>query len=266
MARDPVPYSSGRGLIGDSIAVQKYLMTAQQLFQPFRLRSLNLKNRIVMAPMTRSFSPGGIPTAAVADYYARHARGEVGLIVSEGTVVNRLAASNDSDIPQFHGEKPLLGWKAVIDETHAAGGVMAPQLWHMGVVAPKASGWRPPAPFEGPSGLVAPGVIGGVAMTQGDIAATILAFAQAAAAARALGFDAVEIHGAHGYLIDQFFWHPTNQRTDAYGGRTLAERSRFAVELVQAVRQAVGHYFPVCFRISQWKLQDYTAKLATTPQ
>ena len=240
-------------------------MTAHQLFQPFRLKSLKLKNRIVMAPMTRSFSPGGIPTPQVAEYYVRRAKGQVGLIVSEGTVVNRPASSNDADIPHFYGEKPLLGWKAVIDQVHANGGVMAPQLWHMGVVAPKNTSWQPPAPFEGPSGYVAPGKIGGVAMTEQDIADTIRAFAQAAAEARTLGFDAVEIHGAHGYLIDQFFWHPTNQRTDRYGGKTLAERTRFAVELIRAVRLAVGPDFPICLRISQWKLQDFTARLATTP-
>jgi 2,4-dienoyl-CoA reductase-like NADH-dependent reductase (Old Yellow Enzyme family) len=136
----------------------------------------------------------------------------------------------------------------------------------MGVVAPKDSGWRPPASFEGPSGCVAPGKIGGVAMTEHDIAETIGAFAQAAADAKALGFDAVEIHGAHGYLIDQFFWHPTNQRTDRYGGQSLAERSRFAAELVRAVRTAAGPDFPICLRVSQWKLQDYAAKLATTAQ
>lgn len=241
-------------------------MTAHPLFAPFRLKSLQLKNRIVMAPMTRSCSPGGVPAANVADYYARRAAGEVGWIISEGTVVNRPAASNDPDVPRFSGEKPLLGWKKVIDRVRAAGGVMAPQLWHMGVVSPKGSGWLPPAPFEGPSGLVAPGKIGGVAMTPDDIAATILAFAQAAVAAKALGFQAVEIHGAHGYLIDQFFWHPTNQRTDAYGGQSLAERSRFAVELIRAVRLAVGPDFPVSLRLSQWKQQDYHAKLADTPR
>ena len=80
-------------------------MTAQQLFQPFRLKSLELKNRIVMAPMTRSFSPEGVPTPKVADYYARRAEGEVGMIVSEGTVVNRPASSNDPNIPHFYGEK-----------------------------------------------------------------------------------------------------------------------------------------------------------------
>jgi 2,4-dienoyl-CoA reductase-like NADH-dependent reductase (Old Yellow Enzyme family) len=215
--------------------------------------------------MTRSFSPGGVPTSNVADYYDRRATGEVGLIITEGTVVDRAASSNDPDIPRFFGEKPLLGWKAAIDKVHSDGGVMAPQLWHMGVVAPKDSGWLPPAPFEGPSGFVAPGKIGGVAMTGRDIADTIRAFAEAAAQAKALGFDAVEIHGAHGYLIDQFFWHPTNQRTDSYGGKSLAERTRFAVELIQAVRRETGPEFPICLRISQWKLQDYAAKLASTP-
>jgi 2,4-dienoyl-CoA reductase-like NADH-dependent reductase (Old Yellow Enzyme family) len=244
----------------------KQLQHAHQLFRPFRLKSLVLKNRIVMAPMTRSFSLGGVPGSNVADYYARRAAGEVGLILSEGTVVNRPASSNDPNVPHFYGRKPLAGWKAVIDRVHTAGGAMAPQLWHMGVVAPHASGWLPPAPFEGPSGLVAPGKVGGVAMTELDIAKTIGAFAQAAASAKVLGFNAVEIHGAHGYLIDQFFWHATNQRADGYGGNRLAERSRFAVELIRAVRKAVGPDIPICLRISQWKLQDYAAKLATTPQ
>lgn len=241
-------------------------MTTHQLFQPFRLKSLELKNRIVMAPMTRSFSPGGVPGSDVADYYARRAEGDVGLIVSEGTVVNRPASSNDPGIPRFYGGNSLRGWESVIDKVRAAGGVMAPQLWHMGVVAPHDSGWLPSAPFEGPSGYVAPGKTGGVAMTGNDIAETIRGFAQAAADAKALGFHAVEIHGAHGYLIDQFFWHPTNQRTDAYGGQSLAERTRFAAELIRAVRKAVGPDFAISLRVSQWKLQDYAAKLATTPR
>ena len=243
-------------------------MTAavQPLFQPFHLKSLRLANRIVMAPMTRSFSPGGVPGSNVAEYYVRRATGEVGLIISEGTVVNRPASSNDPDIPRFNGPPALAGWKQVIAGVHAAGGVMAPQLWHMGVVAPKDGGWIPPAPFEGPSGLVAPGKIGGVAMTEPDIAATIRAFAQAAVDAKALGFDAVEIHGAHGYLIDQFFWKPTNQRTDSYGGKSLVERSRFALEIIRAVRAGVGPDFAIILRLSQWKLQDYTAKLAATPE
>ena len=241
-------------------------MNPHPLFRPYRLKSLELKNRIVMAPMTRSFSPDGVPTSSVADYYVRRAEGEVGLILSEGTVVNRPASSNDPGVPRFYGEKPLLGWKGVIDKVHAAGGAMAPQLWHMGVVAPHASGWLPSAPFEGPSGLVPPRKVGGVAMSEFDIADTIRAFAEAAAEAKALGFNAVELHGAHGYLIDQYFWHSTNLRTDGYGGEQLIQRSRFARDLIIAVREAVGPDFVISLRISQWKLQDYTARLATNPQ
>ena len=93
----------------------------------------------------------------------------------------------------------------------------------------------------------------------------IAAFAQAARDAKAIGMDGVEIHGAHGYLIDQFFWEGSNQRTDEYGG-SLANRSRFAIELVQAVRAAVGPDFPIIFRFSQWKQQDYSARLVQSPE
>jgi 2,4-dienoyl-CoA reductase-like NADH-dependent reductase (Old Yellow Enzyme family) len=239
-------------------------MPPNALFQPFTLKSLTLKNRFVMAPMTRSFSPEGVPTAEVAAYYARRAD-EVGLIVSEGTVIDRPAASNNASIPTFHGARALGGWQQVIEGVHAQGGRMAPQLWHMGIVRPHASGWLPPAPFEGPSGLVMPGEPGGAAMSEKDIADTIAAFARAAGDAQRLGFDAVEIHGAHGYLLDQFFWAALNTRTDRFGGATLPERSRFAVEVVKAIRATVGESMPVILRLSQWKQQDYAAKLAETP-
>lgn len=126
-----------------------------QLFQPFQYKSLNLKNRIVMAPMTRQFSPNGVPTDEVAAYYRRRAEGGVGLILSEGTVINRPASSNSPNVPRFHSPEPLNGWKKVIDGVHEAHGAMAPQIWHMGIVAPHASGWLPPTPFEGPSALCA---------------------------------------------------------------------------------------------------------------
>jgi 2,4-dienoyl-CoA reductase-like NADH-dependent reductase (Old Yellow Enzyme family) len=102
-------------------------------------------------------------------------------------------------------------------------------------------------------------------MTQADIDAVVRGFASSAGYAKALGFDGVEIHGAHGYIIDQFFWDGTNQRTDSYGG-TLENRTRFAVEIIEAVRSAVGPDFPVLLRFSQWKLQDYAARLVQTPQ
>lgn len=240
-------------------------MSLDTLFQPFALKSLRLKNRIVMAPMTRSFSPGGVPGEDVARYYQRRAEGEVGLILTEGTVIDRPASSNEPAVPHFHGEAALAGWRRAVQAVHGAGGRIAPQLWHMGAIGPHASGWVAPAPQEGPSGLRAPGEQVGVAMSEADIEATIAAFARAAADAKAAGFDAIELHGAHGYLIDQFFWSGTNTRTDRWGGATIAERSRFAVAVVRAVRQAVGEDFVIILRLSQWKQQDFSARLAESP-
>ncbi|HEY5412708.1 MAG TPA: 12-oxophytodienoate reductase, partial [Caulobacteraceae bacterium] len=180
-------------------------MSVEALFQPFRLKSLQLKNRIVMAPMTRSHSPGGLPTQAVADYYARRGGAEVGLIVSEGTAIERAASANDPQVPRFWGEDALAGWKRVIDEVHAAGGVMAPQLWHVGSVKSPNQTWEP-GRIDSPSGI---GRIDQPAVAEplsdAEIADIIAAYGQAAGDAKRLGFDAVELHGAHGYLIDQFF-------------------------------------------------------------
>ncbi len=239
--------------------------SADVLFQPFSVGSLTLPNRIVMAPMTRSFAPEGVPGPANAAYYQRRAEGHVGLILSEGTVIDRPASRNDPGIPFFHGEAALAGWKGVIDAVHGAGGKMGPQLWHTGAVRSILTDWTPEAPVESPSGLDAPGVERGVAMRDADVADTIAAFAKAAAEAKRLGFDTIELHGAHGYLIDQFFWAGTNHRSDAYGGASIGERARFAAEIVAAVRRAVGPGFPIVIRLSQWKQQDYTARLATTP-
>ncbi|MFV0624706.1 NADH:flavin oxidoreductase [Sphingomonas sp. ac-8] len=239
--------------------------SADVLFRPFRIKSLDLPNRIVMAPMTRGFAPAGIPGEPQAAYYRRRAEGGVGLILSEGTVIDRPASRNMAGIPLFHGQQALTGWQQVIDAVHAAGGKMAPQIWHTGsTVGP--DGWEPDAPVESPSGLVAPGQPRGDAMTDEAIADTIAAFARAAADAKRLGFDTAEIHGAHGYLIDQFFWTGTNERADRWGGATIRERSRFAGEVVKAVRAAVGPDFPVILRLSQWKQQDYAARLAETPK
>jgi len=226
-------------------------MNPQPLFTPFIYKNLRLKNRLVMPAMTRKHSPDGIPTDEVADYYSRRA-GDAGLIISEGTVINRPASKNYRDIPDFYGNA-LNGWENVIEKVHRHNGIMGPQLWHVGVVEPDASGWLPKAPFEGPN-----------TMTQGDIEAAVNAFADAALNAKKLGFDFIELHGAHGYLIDQFFWARTNQRKDEYGGKTLRDRTRFAVEVVAAVRKAVGPDFVIIMRLSQWKIQDYEARLAAT--
>ncbi|MFI6940586.1 NADH:flavin oxidoreductase [Streptomyces sp. NPDC050418] len=240
--------------------------TAEILSRPVTLNGLTVPNRIAMAPMTRQFSPGGIPGENVAGYYARRAAAGVGLIVTEGTYVGHDSAGQSDDIPRFHGEEQLAGWKNVADAVHAAGGKIVPQLWHIGMV--RRAGQPPFADAEpmGPSGLYKEGAEPtGKAMTQQDLDDVIAAFARAAADAERLGFDGVELHGAHGYLLDQFLWDGTNRRTDAYGGSAVA-RTKFSAEIVAAVRAAVSPAFPILFRYSQWKQQDYTARLAETPE
>ncbi|SIT20635.1 NADH:flavin oxidoreductase [Chryseobacterium gambrini] len=228
-------------------------MSTESLFQPFKYKNLELKNRIVMAPMTRAQSDNGVPTQQITDYYARRAASEVGLILSEGTVINRPASKNLQNIPDFYGTEALNGWKNVIDAVHENGGKMGPQIWHVGDT--RSSADYPSIEMEKAS-----------AMTLEDIQDTIAQFAASAKSAKDLGFDVVEIHGAHGYLIDQFFWDVTNTRADEYGGKTLKERSRFAVDVVKAIRAAVGEDFTIIIRLSQWKQQDYSAKLANTPE
>ncbi len=238
---------------------------SDKLFESFTTGDLILKNRTVMAPMTRSFSPNYVPSKEVAQYYRRRAEGNVGLIITEGTFISHKAANGYDRIPAIYGEEALAGWKHVIDEVHAAGGKIAPQLWHVGSVRKEGTGPDESVPAYSPSGLFKPGAKNGVAMTQEDINEVVSSFAQAAADSKDIGFDAIEVHGAHGYLVDQFFWEGTNQRDDKYGG-SLENRARFAIEIVEAIRAAVGEDFPIIFRFSQWKQQDYNAKLCQTPE
>jgi 2,4-dienoyl-CoA reductase-like NADH-dependent reductase (Old Yellow Enzyme family) len=239
---------------------------AEVLSRPVALNGLTVPNRIAMAPMTRMFSPGGIPGENVASYYSRRAAAGVGLIVTEGTYVGHESAGNSDSVPRFHGEEQLAGWAKVAERVHAAGGTIVPQLWHIGMVREQGQEPYPDAPAVGPSGI-RPGADEptGKAMTQRDLDDVIGAFAEAAAAAERIGFDGVELHGAHGYLLDQFLWAGTNRRTDAYGGDPVA-RTKFAAEIVAAVRETVSPEFPVIFRYSQWKQEAYKARLAETPQ
>ncbi|WP_410177120.1 NADH:flavin oxidoreductase [Streptomyces fungicidicus] len=239
---------------------------AEVLSRPVSLNGLTIPNRIAMAPMTRMFSPGGVPGEDVVSYYSRRAAAGVGLIVTEGTYVGHESAGLSDRVPRFHGAEQLAGWAKVAEAVHAAGGTIVPQLWHIGMVRKEGQAPYPDAPAVGPSGLRMDGGEGaGKAMTQGDIDDVVAAFAQAAADAERIGFDGLELHGAHGYLIDQFLWSGTNRRTDAYGGDPVA-RARFAAEIVAAVRAAVSPGFPVLFRYSQWKQDAYDARLARTPQ
>ncbi|TPQ16451.1 NADH:flavin oxidoreductase [Streptomyces sporangiiformans] len=239
---------------------------AHILSRPVSLNGLTVPNRIVMAPMTRQFSPGGIPGEDVASYYARRAAAGVGLIVTEGTYVGHESAGQSDSIPRFHGAEQLAGWAKVAEAVHAAGGRIVPQLWHIGMVRKAGEPPFADAPAVGPSGLRLDGTPGtGKEMTQQDLDDVIAAFAQAAAEAERIGFDGVELHGAHGYLIDQFLWSGTNRRTDAYGGDLVA-RTKFAAEIAAAVRDSVSPDFPILFRYSQWKQEAYDAKLAESPE
>jgi len=240
------------------------------LFEPYAFGNVTLPNRVVMAPMTRSKSPGNVPGEDVAAYYRRRAEGGTGLLITEGTPPCP-AGHSYPDVPAFYGEEALAGWKHVADEVHAAGGFIIPQLWHVGSFRQPGMEPDPSLPGYGPSAVLHPALADKegskppVAMTQKDIDDTVAAFAAAAGNAKKLGFDGVEMHGAHSYLIDQFFWSVTNQRTDQYGG-DLPQRTRFAVEIIQAVRSAVGPDFPLVMRFSQWKQGDYQHRMAETPE
>jgi 2,4-dienoyl-CoA reductase-like NADH-dependent reductase (Old Yellow Enzyme family) len=235
------------------------------IFKPFEFGPLQTRNRVVMAPMTRSFSPGNVPNDDVVEYYRRRAAGGVGLIITEGTCVGHKAASGYPDVPFMYGDKALEGWKKVVDAVHAEGGKIVPQLWHVGAIRKPGIEPDPEVPGYGPSGMAVPGKKSGHEMSVEDINDVVSAFAQAAKDAKSVGFDGVEIHGAHGYLIDQFFWEGTNQRDDDYAGSML-NRSRFGIEIIKAIRDAVGPDFPIILRWSQWKGQDYTARLVETPE
>jgi len=254
----------------------------EPLFQPFSLRGLSLKSRIAMSSMTRCHSPNGVPGQNVADYYRRRAAAGVGLILTEGTGIDHPSALGhgsmaEENVPVMYGEAALAGWKKVVDDVHAAGGLIMPQLWHMGVMRLDGTGPFKTAPSLRPSGIWGPE---GKAMlppehlakqlpvtrpmTDSEIADVIAGYARSAVSAKAIGFDGITIHGAHGYLIDTFFWAETNRRTDQWGGDLLG-RTRFGAEVIKAIRFAVGPDLPIVLRWSQWKQQDYDALLARTP-
>lgn len=235
------------------------------LFQPLTIGSTTIPNRIAMAPMTRNMSPGGVPDEKVAAYYRRRVEGGTGLIVSEGTYVPDPTAGFSPNVPRFHGDDAIAGWRDVIDGVHDAGGCFWPQLWHVGLM-PLPTDEFDPMDALSPSGfLTAEEQIGREA--KGDeIERAIEAFGKAAATAMEIGCDGIQIHGAHGYLIDQFLWDVTNRRDDRFGGADLPARAQTAVRIVAACRAATGPDFPISFRFSQWKQQDFTARLVATPQ
>lgn len=234
------------------------------LFEPFTVKSLTTPNRFAMAPMTRSASPAGVPGPDVAAYYARRAAGGVGLIITEGIFIPDEAAGGQSNVPRLVGDEVLAGWSAVTAAVHAEGAAIAAQLWHQGAERGVNPDFNPKTESVSPSGLAGDATPRGRALADNELVSLAEHYAVAARNAQRAGFDAVELHGAHGYLLDQFLWERTNVRMDSYGGST-ANRLRFPVEVVRAVRAAVGTDFPVLYRFSQWKQSDYAATLAANP-
>jgi 2,4-dienoyl-CoA reductase-like NADH-dependent reductase (Old Yellow Enzyme family) len=258
--------------------------TERPIFRPLTVRGVTLRNRIVMSPMTRSGSPGGIPSEPMDAYYRRRAEHGVGLIVTEGIGIDHgtalgVGSLGESDMPELHGDVPLRRWREIVSGVHDAGGLIFPQLWHQGPIRSHYSGARGDLRSSRPSGLWGPAggfvtapqpyldqvMVPTEPMTDEEIVDIIAAYARSARNARDVGFDGIAIHGAHGYLPDAFFWHETNRRNDRWGGPSLRERASFGAELVKAVRAEIGD-MPIMFRYSQWKQQDYNAKLAQTPQ
>jgi 2,4-dienoyl-CoA reductase-like NADH-dependent reductase (Old Yellow Enzyme family) len=211
-------------------------MDVSPLFEPLTIKSMTLQNRFAMVAMSRYHCPGGIPTKDFAAFHRRRARGQIGLSITGATAIDRPAANNHPTLANFRPDS-YDAWQHVVDEVHAENGPLVLQIWHAGALFNVDPDWKP-EPIESPSGLMAPGQPIGVAMTDEMIADTIEAYAKAAAKAKEIGFDSVQIHGAHGFLR----------------------------EVVRAVRAAVGPDMPVSLRVSQWKEQDYDVKLAKTPE
>src|SRR5215469_14837183 len=215
------------------------------LFSPYRLGEIDLANRVVMAPMTRSRAvAGNVPNPLAATYYAQ--RASAGLIVTEASQVSPQGVGYIRT-PGIHSAEQVAGWRTVTDAVHRAGGKIFLQLWHVGRISHPDfhDGALPVAPSaiaaqgtvftaQGPKPMVTPR-----ALTLAEIPGIVEQFRAGAENAKAAGFDGVEIHGANGYLLDQFTRDGTNQRTDAYGG-SVENRARLPLEVVDAVAGVWG--------------------------
>jgi N-ethylmaleimide reductase len=219
-------------------------MSSRVLFEPLQVGALELPNRIVMAPLTRQrAAAGNVPSELNALYYAQ--RASAGLIVSEATQVSP-EGQGYADTPGIHSEAQVEGWRLVTDAVHRAGGRIFLQLWHVGRISHPCFQPGQAAPVA-PSAIAPPGdvytpegkkpYVTPRALELDEIPGVVEKYAEAARRARRAGFDGVEVHGANGYLIDQFLLDGTNQRTDGYGG-SVENRSRFLLEVTRAVAAA----------------------------
>jgi 2,4-dienoyl-CoA reductase-like NADH-dependent reductase (Old Yellow Enzyme family) len=256
----------------------------EPLFQPLTIREATLPNRMTMAPMTRSFCPGNLPDDHVTGYYRRRAEGGTGLIITEAIGPDHPGAVGDTglgetDLPIFNGPLSVAAWRQVVDGVHDAGALIFPQLWHQGPMRMPMSPPFTDAVAFSPSGLYGDPakaadyyaekavVLSSQDLpvpTDAEIVEVVESFGRAAKQAVEAGFDGLALHGAHGYLIDSFLWGETNRRSDRWGGDAV-QRTEFAVEIIKACRRELGNSRPLIFRFSQWKQQDFRAKLAETP-
>ena len=212
------------------------------------------------------FSPGGVPGEDVRSYYARRAAAGVGLIVTEGTYVGHESAGQSDRVPRFHGEEQLAGWAKVAEAVHAAGGTIVPQLWHIGMVRKQGEPPYADAPAVGPSGIRVDGTEGtGKAMTRATWTTSSARSPRPPRPPSASASTASNCTAPTATCSTSSCGQGTNRRTDAYGGDPVA-RTKFAAEIVAAVRERVSADFPVIFRYSQWKQEAYDARLAETPE
>ncbi|MEK4526822.1 MULTISPECIES: NADH:flavin oxidoreductase [Paenibacillus] len=244
------------------------LVQKNKLFEPVNVGYNFLKNRVGVAPMTRtSATPEGLATEQMAEYYASFARGGFGFVITEGTYTDQLYSQCYFNQPGLINEEQAIAWKKVVDTVHEADAAIIVQLEHAGALS---QGNRFSSHNLAPSKVQPKGdplaFYGGVdkfptpiAATKQDIEQVIQGFVESAIRAKAVGFDGVEIHGANGYLLDQFLTDYTNERSDEYGGST-ENRVRLLIEVSSAVRKAVGPNFTVGIRISQAKVNDYIHK------
>ncbi|MGW1677257.1 oxidoreductase [Saccharopolyspora sp. NPDC002376] len=241
-------------------------MSLHPALTPVRIGRTELPNRAVVAPMSRVSTAGdGVPTARMADYYAEFACGGFGLITTEGTYTDEQHSQAYPDQPGITSAAHVAGWREVVRAVHDAGGRIVLQLMHAGALSQhnryRTTTIAPSA--VAPKGAKMPAYGGGSGpfqtpreATADEISQAVAGFAAAAARAREAGFDGVEVHGANGYLIDQFLTAYTNLREDRYGGSAV-NRARFAAEVLGTVRSAAGPDFPVGIRLSQTKVNDF---------
>lgn len=221
----------------------------RSLFDPVQAGALSLSNRVVMAPLTRNRAPGALPNALMATYYAQ--RASAGLIITEATAISH-QGQGYSDVPGIWSDAQVAAWKPVTDAVHAAGGKIVVQLWHVGRVSHtelQPNGQAPVAPSaitaktktvlikDGAPTFVETSAPRALELT--ELPGIINDYRRAARNAIAAGFDGVEVHGANGYLLDQFLRSGSNQRTDAYGG-PIENRARLLLEVMQAVCEEIG--------------------------